>query len=86
MTRGEYQLKPEQPFTLGMELAGEVVEAASESAFAVGDRVRGGAKTGAMAGFAAVPGKSLRPTTDEIAFGTAAAMGAAYNTAYVALV
>ena len=86
MTRGEYQFKPEPPFTLGMELAGEVIEAAPGSAFTVGDRVRGGAKTSAMAGFAAIPGRSLRPIPDEIAFGTAAAMGAAYNTAYVALV
>jgi NADPH:quinone reductase len=39
MTRGEYQLRQPLPFTLGMEAAGEVVRAPSESGFRAGDRV-----------------------------------------------
>jgi len=42
MTRGEYQFKPEVPFTSGLEFAGEVVEADLSSGFAPGDRVMGG--------------------------------------------
>lgn len=86
MTRGLYQFKPEPPFIAGMELAGEVVEADAESGFAPGDRVVGGAKTGGMAEFASVPPSSLRKVSEGIELATAAAMGAAYQTAYVALV
>ncbi|PZG02608.1 NADPH:quinone oxidoreductase family protein [Micromonospora deserti] len=44
MCRGEYQVKPELPFTPGVELCGEVVALGeSVDAFAVGDRVLGGA-------------------------------------------
>jgi NADPH2:quinone reductase len=85
MTRGEYQFKPEPPFVAGMELAGEVVEADGNSGFAAGERVVGGAKTGAMAEFASVPSTSLRRVPDAISLKSAAAMGAAYQTAYVAL-
>ena len=62
MTRGGYQFKPPVPFTAGMELAGEVVEADPDSGFGPGDRVMGGAKTGAFAEFAACPARSLRRT------------------------
>jgi NADPH2:quinone reductase len=86
MTRGAYQFKPETPFTAGMELAGEVVEAGPDSAFAPGDRVMGGAKTGAFAPLAAVPARSLRPVPDGLVWPAAASLGAAYTTAYTALV
>ncbi len=86
MTRGEYQFKPEPPFVSGLEMAGEVVAAPADSGFAPGDRVRGGAKTGAFAEYVAPPTASLRKIPDGIDFTTAAAMGAAYHTAYVALV
>ena len=86
MTQGNYQFKPELPFTSGLELAGEVVEASAGSGFAVGDRVMGGAKTGAFAEFAALPTTALRPIPQRLDFVQAAAMGAAYHTAYVALV
>ncbi|WP_370030344.1 NADPH:quinone oxidoreductase family protein [Qipengyuania mesophila] len=86
MTRGEYQFKPEPPFVSGLEMAGEVVEAPADSGFIPGDRVRGGAKTGAFADYVALPAASLRKIPDGLDFATAAAMGAAYHTAYVALV
>ncbi len=86
MTRGEYQFKPEPPFTAGMELAGEVVEAEAGSGFAKGERVMGGAKTGGMAEFASMPAKSLRPVPAGLSYEKAAALGAAYTTAYTALV
>src|SRR5438552_14870234 len=39
MAAGEYQLKPELPFTPGMESAGDVVEVDGAAGVAVGDRV-----------------------------------------------
>lgn len=86
MTRGEYQFKPEVPFTSGLEFAGEVVEADPASGFAPGDRVMGGNKTGAFAEFASVPADKLSPMPQGMDFPAAAAMGAAYSTAFTGLV
>ncbi len=86
MTQGKYQFKPKLPFTSGLELAGEVLEAPRSSGFAPGDRVMGGTKTGAFAELAALPASALRPMPEGLDFTSAAAMGAAYHTAYVALV
>jgi NADPH2:quinone reductase len=86
MTRGGYQFKPELPFTAGMELAGEVVEVDPESGFAPGERVMGGAKTGAFAQFTSVPTRSLRSVPEGLDWPAAASLGAAYTTAYTALV
>lgn len=86
MTRGTYQFRPEVPFTLGLELAGEVVSAPAGSGFAPGDRVTGGAKTGGMAQFAVLPAANLRPVPVNLSYEEAAAMGAAYSTAWTALV
>ncbi len=86
MTQGKYQFKPELPFVSGLEMAGEVVEAPADSGFMPGDRVRGGAKTGAFAEYVALSASALRKIPHGLDFSTAAAMGAAYHTAYVALV
>jgi NADPH2:quinone reductase len=86
MTRGEYQFKPQVPFTSGLEFAGEVLEADPDSGFAPGDRVMGGNKTGAFAEVASVPADKLSPMPKGMDFPQAAAMGAAYSTAYTGLV
>lgn len=86
MTRGAYQFKPEVPFTSGLEFAGEVLEADPDSGFARGDRVMGGNKTGAFAEVASVPADKLSPMPRGMDFPAAAAMGAAYSTAYTGLV
>jgi len=86
MTRGAYQFKPDLPFVAGMEMAGDVVHAPQGCGFAVGDRVMGGAKTGAFAERIALPPSSVRRIPDCLSFEEAAAFGAAYHTAYVALV
>jgi NADPH:quinone reductase len=86
MTRGEYQFKPEVPFTSGLEFAGEVLEADPASGFAPGDRVMGGNKTGAFAEIASVPADKLSPMPHGMDFQAAAAMGAAYSTAFTGLV
>ena len=86
MTKGEYQFKPELPFTSGLEFAGEVVEADADSGLAPGDKVYGGNKTGAFAEYAVVPVSALSRIPDGVGFPAAAALGAAYGTAYTALV
>jgi len=86
MTRGEYQFKPEVPFTSGLEFAGEVLEADPASGFAPGTYVMGGNKTGAFAELACVPAGKLSAMPAGIDFAAAAAMGAAYSTAFTGLV
>lgn len=86
MTRGEYQFKPALPFTSGLEFAGEVIEADPDSGFAPGDRVMGGNKTGAFAEIACVPAGKLSRVPAGMDFPAAAAMGAAYSTAFTGLV
>ena len=84
MTRGTYQLKPPLPFVPGMEMAGEVVEA--DAGFAPGERVVAGTRLGAFAELVAVDATSARRIPDSMDDAHAAAVGAAYLTAYVALV
>lgn len=86
MTQGGYQFKPELPFTSGLEFSGEVIEADADCGFAPGDRVMGGNKTGAFAELACVPAGKLSPMPRGMDFAQAAAMGAAYATAYTGLV
>ena len=54
MTKGLYQMRPDLPFTPGSECAGVVREAASNSAFAAGDRVAAFPILGAFAETVAV--------------------------------
>ena len=87
MTRGEYQFKPPLPFTPGLDLAGEVA-ALGEGAtgWKIGDAVVGGARLGGFADYAVLSAESLKPKPARLSFSEAAAYGAAYLTAYVALV
>ena len=68
-----------------MECAGEVIEADSESGFAAGDRIYGSTRTGAFAQYAAIAATSLSLMPPAIGFPAAAALSAAYGTAYTAL-
>lgn len=86
MTRGAYQFKPPLPFTLGMEMAGEVVEADPDSGFRPGARVAAGTRLGAFADLVAVEATAARPVPSGMDDATAAAIGVAYLTAYVGLV
>lgn len=86
MTRGTYQLKPDLPFIPGLELAGEVIDADADSPFKPGDRVFGGQKTGAFAEVAVVNASALRSVPAGMNLATAAALGAAYGTAWTGLV
>jgi NADPH:quinone reductase len=86
MTAGEYQLKPELPFTPGVEAAGEVIEVAGANGVAVGDRVIVKMRHGAYADEAVVaPSQLIRmPSTFDYAEG--ATFLAAHGTAYHALI
>ena len=86
MTRGAYQLKPALPFVMGLEFAGEVIAADADCALRPGDRVYGGKQTGCFAEQVSVPASALRLIPAGMDFAAAAAFGAAYSTAYTALV
>ena len=87
MTRGEYQFKPPLPFTPGLDLAGEVAALGEGvSGWKVGDAVVGGARLGGFAEYAVMDPRALKPKPQRLSFAQAAAYGAAYLTAYVALV
>ncbi|MFC4295650.1 NADPH:quinone oxidoreductase family protein [Novosphingobium tardum] len=86
MTQGLYQLKPELPFTPGMDVAGEIVSAPADSGYAPRDAVVAGTRLGGMAEFVSVPASALRPIPGTLSFPAAAAYGAAYRTAWTALV
>lgn len=86
MTEGKYQLKPELPFTLGMELAG-VVDAVGEGVTELkpGDDVAGGSRIGAFSEYIVLSAAGLRKKPAALTFAEASAYGAAYLTAYVSL-
>lgn len=87
MTRGEYQLKPPLPFTPGLDLAGEVVALGEGvTGLSVGQAVVGGARLGGFAEYGVLSAEALRPKPGRLSFAEGAAYGAAYLTAYVALV
>ncbi|MFI4975302.1 MAG: NADPH:quinone oxidoreductase family protein [Caulobacterales bacterium] len=86
-TRGEYQHKPPLPFIPGLEISGEVAEVGEGvTRFTVGDAVAGGAGIGGFSEYALTFAAGLRPKPQNLSFAQAAGYGAAYLTAYVALV
>jgi NADPH:quinone reductase len=87
MTEGKYQHRPDLPFTIGMESAGDVIELGSEvSGLAVGDCVIVGGKSGAFAEYRAAPAVMVRPIPAGLDYAEAASHTAGLLTAYVALV
>lgn len=85
LSRGEYQLKPEPPFQLGVDLAGRVVEAPPGSGLTAGDRVAACLPYGGGADLVAVPADSVFPLPDGVGFEKAAALPLNYLTAQFAL-
>lgn len=87
MCQGKYQYKPVPPFIPGMEAAGEIVALGKDVAdWKVGDKVCGGARIGAFAEYLSAPAAALRRKPRALDMAQASAYGAAYLTAYVALV
>ena len=86
LSKGEYQLKPELPFTLGVDFAGVVRSAPEDSGFAPGDRVAAVLPYGGAAEVVALGPESVFPLPDEVSFEVGAAIGMNYLTAQFALV
>lgn len=86
MLKGTYQDQPSPPFTLGMELAGEVIALGTEvTGFAVGDRIAAFAGHGGLAEYAVVAAARCVPLPDAMTFEQAAAFQVAYGTSHLAL-
>jgi len=87
MAAGEYQLKPELPFTPGVEAAGEVIEVdGAAKGVAVGDRVIVKMRHGAYADEAVVATSQLTPLPSIFDYAEGATFLAAHGTAYHALI
>jgi NADPH:quinone reductase len=87
MAAGEYQLKPELPFTPGVEAAGEVVEVnGAADGVAVGDRVIVKMRHGAYADEVVVAPSQLTPLPSTFDYAEGATFLAAHGTAYHGLI
>lgn len=87
MAAGDYQLKPELPFTPGVEAAGEVIEVdKATDGVAAGDRVIVKMRYGAYADEAVVAPSQLIPMPSTFDFAEGATFLAAHGTAYHALI
>ena len=87
MAAGEYQLKPELPFTPGVEAAGDVVEVdGATPGVAVGDRVIVKMRHGAYTDEAVVTPSQLTPLPSNFDYAEGATFLAAHGTAYHGLI
>jgi NADPH:quinone reductase len=87
MAAGEYQLKPDLPFTPGVEASGEVTEVADGvSGVAAGDRVIVKMRHGAYADEVVVAPSQLIPLPRAFDYAEGATFLAAQGTAYHALI
>src|SRR5438046_8551807 len=86
MAAGEYQLKPELPFTPGVEAAGEVTEVNGAAGVAVGDKVIVKMRHGAYADEAVVVSSQLTPLPSTFDYAEGATFLAAHGTAYHGLI
>ena len=82
-TRGEYQLRPEVPFTPGWEVSGVV--RADGNGFRAGDRVAAMPVVGGFAETVAVDARMVFPLPDAAPFDKGAALPLNYLTAHFAL-
>ena len=87
MVQGKYQLKPDLPFSPGMEGSGLITELGPDvTDLKVGDRVVAGLRTGGLAEEVNAAASACRIMPEGLSFAKAAAYPTAYLTAYVALV
>ena len=88
MCRGAYQVKPDLPFTPGVELCGEVVALGEGvDSVAVGDRVLGGSVLphGAFADLAVMDAAQTFPAPDSLDDAQAASLYVGYQTGWFGL-
>ena len=84
---GEYQERPELPFTLGAEVSGTVSEVGEGVDLAVGSRVLAAPRLprGGLAEKVSVPASLVFPVPQTMPFESAAALHVVYQTAHFAL-
>lgn len=88
LCRGEYQMKPDLPFTPGVEVCGEVVALGDDvTGFAVGERVLGGAAlpTGGFAEYAVMDAARAFPAPESLSDAEAASLFIGYQTGWFGL-
>lgn len=85
LSRGEYQVRPETPFTLGVDLSGVVRSAPDGSGLAAGDRVAAVLPYGGAAEVVAVGTDAVFPLPETLSFEQGAAVPMNYLTAHFAL-
>jgi NADPH2:quinone reductase len=88
LSKGEYQLKPEMPFTLGVDVAGTVVsvgDRADRPDLSVGDRVAGVVPYGGASERCVLPSTSVFALPDRLSYDEGAALPMNYLTALFAL-
>ena len=83
IVQGLYQVKPELPFTPGMEFSGEIVAVGDNvKDLSPGSRVLGLSQSyGAFADLVACPAGEVYPIPDDIPFADASVLGCAFGTA-----
>ena len=85
LARGQYQVRPELPFTPGIECSGTVAALGpGVSGLSVGDRVVG-SKIGVLSEYAVVPATDVHRTPEALTDVQAAGLVIAYQTAWFAL-
>ncbi|MGB3482999.1 MAG: NADPH:quinone oxidoreductase family protein [Mycobacterium sp.] len=85
LTKGQYQRKPETPFTPGCEVAGVISWAPADSIWDVGDRVMAFVWDGSYAESVAVPLHALVAIPDDMGFDVAAGLVVNHHTVHFAL-
>ncbi len=89
LCKGEYQMRPELPFTPGIEMCGEITGVGSDVArWRVGDRVLGIPEfpRGGFAEYAVLDGNAILPAPDTLDDAEAASLLVGYQTGWVGLV
>jgi NADPH2:quinone reductase len=85
-TRGEYQVKPDVPFTPGSEVAGVVRSAPDGAGVSAGDRVAAFCLQGGWAEVAVAPAFFVLKLPDELDFAQGAGLVLNYHTAFFSLI
>lgn len=87
MITGKYQMRPEFPFSPGLEVAGEVIEVGEGAAgITAGQRVMATLPHGGFAEEAVVPAQSVYAIPDGMDYPAAAGFSITYGTAHHALI
>ena len=85
MIKGQYQVKPELPFTPGVEIAGTVLDAGPDSQLSPGQRVCGLIDHGGFAEQVVTADSTLIKLPDSVDFAAGSAIPVVYPTAWCAL-